>query len=93
MSGNARIVLDSAVQERHKVNGKAPMLALVVDVTEAFMHCSKAFIRGRMWKPEQWPSLETVPSLAEWVKCVVSFPEDIKTVEGWHENDRVNRLY
>ena len=22
------------------------------------MHCSKAFVRGRMWRPDQWPSLE-----------------------------------
>jgi PPOX class probable FMN-dependent enzyme len=93
VSGTGRIVLDQAVQERHKVNGKAPVLALAVEVTEAFMHCSKSFVRSRMWKPEQWPNLETVPSLAEWVKCVVPIPDSLETVEGWHDNDRLNRLY
>lgn len=93
VSGNARIINDSGVRERHRVNGKPPVLAIAVEVTEAFMHCSKAYIRGRMWKPEQWPSLENVPSLAEWVKCVVSFPEDLETVNGWHANDIKTRLY
>ncbi len=65
VSGNARIINDQAVKERHSVNGKAPALALAIEVTEAFMHCSKAYIRGRMWKPDQWPSLENVPTLAE----------------------------
>jgi predicted pyridoxine 5'-phosphate oxidase superfamily flavin-nucleotide-binding protein len=56
---------ERAVQARHQVNGKAPALALAVTVTEAFMHCSKAFVRGRLWKSEQWPDLVRVPTLAD----------------------------
>lgn len=93
VAGTGRIVLDAAVQERHKVNGKAPLLALAVDVTEAFMHCSKSFVRSRIWKTEQWPSLEGVPSLADWVKCVVPIPESLEVVQGWHDRDASTRLY
>ncbi len=93
VAGTGRIILDSAVQDRHKVNGKAPALALAVDVTEAFMHCSKSFVRAKMWKPELWPSLETVPSLAEWVKSVVPIPESVDVVQGWHDNDANTRMY
>lgn len=93
VAGTARIVFDPAVQERHKVNGKPPVLALAVNVTEAFMHCSKAYVRSRMWTPAQWPSLENVPSLADWVKCVVPIPEPVEVVQGWHDRDAATRLY
>jgi PPOX class probable FMN-dependent enzyme len=93
MAGTARIIVDSGVQERHKVNGKAPVLALAVTITEAFMHCSKAFVRSRLWKQEQWPSLEGVPTLADWVKCVVPIPDSLETVQGWHDRDARDRLY
>jgi predicted pyridoxine 5'-phosphate oxidase superfamily flavin-nucleotide-binding protein len=93
IAGSGRIILDRSVQERHKVNGKAPVLALAVDVTEAFMHCSKAFVRSRLWKPELWPSLAEVPTLAGWVKCAVLIPENVETIQGWHDNDAATRLY
>jgi uncharacterized protein len=93
VAGIARIVRDSQVQERHKVSGKSPLLALAVTVTEAFMHCSKSLVRSRLWKPEHWPSLDEVPTLAEWVKCVVPIPESLETVQGWHDDDARNRLY
>jgi PPOX class probable FMN-dependent enzyme len=93
VAGTGRIILDRSVQERHKVNGKVPVLALAVDVTEAFMHCSKSFVRSRLWKPEQWPSLAEVPTLAEWVKCVVPIAENVETVQGWHDQDAREHLY
>jgi PPOX class probable FMN-dependent enzyme len=93
MAGTAQIIFDKAVQERHRVNGKTPVLALAVHVTEAFMHCSKSFVRSRLWKPEEWPSLDTVPTLAEWVKCVVPIPDSVDIVQGWHDRDARERLY
>ncbi len=93
VAGTGRIVLDAGVQERNKVNGKAPVLALAVHVTEVFMHCSKSFIRGRVWTPEQWPNLETVPTLAEWIKCVVPIPDSLEMVQAKHDNDARTRLY
>lgn len=55
------------MQQWHVVNGKPPVLALVVDVTEAFMHCSKSFVRSKLWQREKWPDRANVPTLADWV--------------------------
>ena len=41
------------------------MLANVVTVEEAFMHCAKCMARSNLWQPEKWPDLANVPSLAE----------------------------
>jgi hypothetical protein len=93
VAGKGRVVLDKAIQERHALNGKRPVLALVVDVEQAFMHCSKSFVRARMWKPEMWPNLTNVPTLAEWVKSTVQPENTVDEIQEMHDNDARNRLY
>jgi PPOX class probable FMN-dependent enzyme len=93
VAGMGRIILDPAVQDRHRVNGKPPLLALAVDVTEAFMHCSKSFVRSKLWQPDKWPDRSNVPTLADWVVCTVAHEETSATVQGWHDNDAAKRLY
>lgn len=93
VSGKGRVILDQAIQERHAVNGKRPVLALVVDVEEAFMHCSKSFVRARMWKPDLWPDRTNVPTLAEWVKAVVQPDHTVAELQEIHDDDARTRLY
>jgi PPOX class probable FMN-dependent enzyme len=93
IAGKARIVRDRALQERHAVNGKLPELALVVEVSEAFMHCSKAFVRSRMWKPDQWPDRRNVPSLAEWAADVSRPIDTISELQKIVDVDARDRLY
>jgi len=71
IAGKARIVRDEAIGKRHAVNGKEPLLALVIDVQEAFMHCTKAFIRSRLWHTDHWPECKSAPTFAEWVVATV----------------------
>jgi PPOX class probable FMN-dependent enzyme len=44
--------------------GKPAKVAVVVEVEEAYIHCAKAFRRGGMWKPEQWPDRTDMPTIA-----------------------------
>jgi uncharacterized protein len=64
VQGKARIVRDVSLRERMAIRGKAPDLALVIDVAEAFMHCAKCIIRSDLWNAETWPDPESVPSLS-----------------------------
>lgn len=93
VSGAARIVRDDAVAARLAVNGKAPALSLVVEVEEAFMHCSKAFVRSRLWKPEQWPDRDGVPSLAEWVADVYRPSQTVAELQQIADDDAKDQLY
>jgi len=93
VAGKARIVRDSTISKRLAVNGKEPQLALVVDVEEAFMHCSKAFIRSRLWYPEKWPARKSAPTLAEWVIGSVDKVQTLDEVQAIHSNDEEKRLY
>jgi PPOX class probable FMN-dependent enzyme len=63
--GTAQMVRDDALLERLGVDGKPALLALIVTVTAAFMHCPKCVIRSKLWQPQQWPDRERAPTLAE----------------------------
>lgn len=93
VAGKARIVKDQKISERLSINNKQPLLAMVVDVEEVFMHCSKSFIRSRLWHPDQWPSRGTAPTLAEWVVGTVDREQTVEDVQVIHTDDEENRLY
>src|SRR5215510_15283273 len=46
------------------VNGKAPLVAIGVEVEQCFMHCPKAFLRSRLWTHDEWPGADALPSMA-----------------------------
>lgn len=93
IAGKARVVKDAAISKRHAINGKEPLLALVIDVEEAFMHCSKSFIRSRLWHPDHWPERKSAPTLAEWVIEVVEKDQTLDDVQDDHKADEETRLY
>ena len=93
IAGKARIVRDAAISKRHAINGKEPLLALVIDVEEAFMHCSKSFIRSRLWHPDHWPARKSAPTLAEWVMATVDRAQTLDEVQDDHTADEGARLY
>jgi uncharacterized protein len=93
VSGKAEVVDDSELLGTLAANGKVPALAIAVHVEEAFFHCAKCIIRSHLWQPEQWPSLEGLPTLAEAMKDAASIPAPVEVVEGIIREDEENRLY
>ena len=54
INGRARLVRDEPWFDAMAVRGSRPVLATVVDIEQIFFHCSKAFLRSRLWDPESW---------------------------------------
>ncbi len=65
VNGRATIVTDLELLEPCSVEGKVPMLALRIDVEEAYTHCPKAFLRARLWDPERYVDRAELPSSGE----------------------------
>ena len=55
ISGTARLYRDRTLCHRFAARGLDATVVLVVQVQYAFFHCSKAYIRSQLWKPETWP--------------------------------------
>lgn len=64
INGRARLVGDAPFFDQMVVKGRRPLLAIVVEIEDIFFHCSKAFMRSDLWKPERWEPEARVPSLA-----------------------------
>ncbi|APU15031.1 MULTISPECIES: pyridoxamine 5'-phosphate oxidase family protein [Actinoalloteichus] len=54
INGRARLVSDAPFFDEMIVKGNRPRVAMIVEIDEIFHHCSKAFLRSALWKPETW---------------------------------------
>ncbi|MDQ6670062.1 MAG: pyridoxamine 5'-phosphate oxidase family protein [Chloroflexota bacterium] len=64
VNGTATLVRDEDVLQRLAVDGKLPVLAILVHVEEAFLHCGRSSLRAQVWDPSHWTSREEMPSLS-----------------------------
>lgn len=64
INGRARVMRDPDLLQRLEMDGKAPKLAIVVEVDEVFTHCARSFLRSKLWDPASWPDADGIPTLA-----------------------------
>src|SRR5919199_1816346 len=69
INGRAVLVRDGPFFDRMAVDGRRPVLATVVEVDEVFYHCTKAFHRSMLWRPESWDR-DAAPSRGEVVRAL-----------------------
>lgn len=92
INGRGRLVGDAPWFDDLAVKGRRPVLALVVDVEEVFFHCAKAFMRSRMWHPEEWDPT-AVSSRAEIAKLMERPTETIEALEEYYGSQYSTGLY
>jgi uncharacterized protein len=63
VNGAATLVSDPELLTSMAVNERAPKLAIVIKVREAFLHCAKAFRRSKLWDPAHFQNRGEMPSL------------------------------
>jgi uncharacterized protein len=65
VNGTARLTQSPELLQSMAVDEKLPKLAIVVTVTEAFLHCTKALKRSRLWADEYRVNRGELPSLGQ----------------------------
>lgn len=63
LNGRCFLTTEPELLASMALQGRAPKLAIVVEIEEVFMHCARAFLRSGLWKPETWPDADTVPTM------------------------------
>jgi hypothetical protein len=58
-------VNDPEILESMSVKDRIPKLAIVVKVSEVFLHCAKAFRRSQLWNPDHFQDRGEMPSLSK----------------------------
>ena len=67
VNGLARLTTDPALLQTMSVNGRVPVLAIVVSVEEVFLHCAKAFRRSHLWDQNYRQDRSEMPSLIKMI--------------------------
>jgi PPOX class probable FMN-dependent enzyme len=65
VNGRATLVTDEELLGPSAVEGKVPRLGILVEIEEAFTHCSKAFLRSQLWDPARYVDRRELPSSGE----------------------------
>jgi PPOX class probable FMN-dependent enzyme len=92
INGGARLVRDAPFFPQLAVKGRVPALALVVEIEEVFYHCSKAFLRSDLWRPESWQP-ENVPSRAHIAKAIERPEDSLDELERYYGPAYAEGLY
>ena len=93
VNGKAQIVTDLAIREQLAVKNKLPKFALIVQVEEAFMHCSKCMIRSKFWTDIDPGIRQKVPSLAEIIIDHAKLDAPVEQIEIYLKDSEKNHLY
>lgn len=67
VNGTAALTTDPEVLQRMEVKGRAPKLAILITISEVFLHCAKAFKRSHLWDPEHFRDRGDLPSLSKMI--------------------------
>ncbi|HYI25828.1 MAG TPA: MSMEG_1061 family FMN-dependent PPOX-type flavoprotein [Thermomicrobiales bacterium] len=80
INGRAHLTTHESILGRLVVDGKRPKLAIVVHTEQVYMHCARAFLRSKLWKPETWPERGSIPQMPAIFKeklCLAGSIEEI----------------
>jgi PPOX class probable FMN-dependent enzyme len=78
VNGEARLSADPALLARFG-GSRAPRLAIVVTVREAYLHCAKALMRSKLWSPERQVQRSALPTMGEMLKAQIGDPAPAET--------------
>jgi PPOX class probable FMN-dependent enzyme len=97
INGKAYITDHEPYLEQMAHNGKAPKLALIIDIEQVYFHCPKAFIRSQLWDPEAYMERSEMPTLGkiilEQIKGQPATEEEAAGVDASLDQDAKDNLY
>ncbi len=87
VNGRARVTTDPEVLARCPIDERPARVAVVVHVTECFIHCGKALRRAGMWDVASWRPREERPSAAAVLNEQLHLGLDPADIERGLEDD------
>jgi len=97
ISGRAGLTRDPELLKDMAVAGRVPKLAILVSISEVFLHCAKAFRRSRLWSADYFQDRSEMPSLIKMILDeTTGAPTDqneMRTMDEGLEEDYQRTLY
>jgi PPOX class probable FMN-dependent enzyme len=70
VNGRATLTADADLLAASVVEGKQPILGILVDIDEAYTQCSKAFLRSHLWDPQRHVDPASMPTGGEVLRAI-----------------------
>lgn len=93
VNGRARVSTEPELMNRFLADGKPPRSVLVIDVTEAYLHCSKAIRRAGLWSPEAQVDRSAFPTAGEIYRDQMKLEVPAEAIDASLERDAKDNLY
>ena len=97
INGTAQISCDPDLLARLEIKDRQPRTAIIVSISEIFLHCAKAFRRSKLWDPEEHQDRRDMPSLAQIVLDQTTGapddPEEMRRIDAELEEDYRTTMY
>jgi PPOX class probable FMN-dependent enzyme len=93
VNGRASVVRDAALLGEFEVNRRAPTVAIMIEIDEAFLHCSKALKRARLWDEDAKIDRKTFPPLGQMLKDQMDTSMSAEEAEEKVQHSIKTRLY
>jgi PPOX class probable FMN-dependent enzyme len=92
VNGRATLLTDTPYVDQMIVKGHRPSVIVEIAVEQIFFHCSKAFLRSSLWKPETWAP-DAVPSRAQIAKSLERPEDSMEVLEAYYGEQYAAGLY
>jgi PPOX class probable FMN-dependent enzyme len=94
VNGRACVIRDEAVLAPLAVEGKRPLVGIVVEVEECFLQCAKAVIRSKLWDAGATGRASSLPGLAEMLNDQARIEgQTVESLSRMIEDSYRNHLY
>jgi len=94
VNGKAMLTKDKKLLEKMAVKGKNPLIGIVVEVEECFIHCAKAMIRSGLWNMDTWAEKNDLPNAAKILLAHANLPNaTVETIDKVLDESYTKRLY
>jgi PPOX class probable FMN-dependent enzyme len=89
VEGRAELTRDPALLTALAARGKEALLVIRVKIQRCYFHCAKAFLRSKLWAPEEWPEPFAL-SWGRWAQQWYGIPDEAaaKVDDGIKQNER-----
>ena len=88
VNGTARLRDEAAFTDLFAAERQRPKLVIEVQVAEAYLHCSKAFMRSRLWHADAQVSRSALPSMNQMIHDQIGLTTEPETHEAMMERYR-----
>ena len=77
VNGRGFVTRDPELLERCAIKDRVPPVGLLIEIEEAYGHCSKAIRRAGIWDPGTQIDRKLAPSLSEMMSAHQNYDQDI----------------